>query len=107
MSEISINPTDNGIMAIANEGGIIGSGLASVNGDQMNLESIHVIPGKRKSGIGKKLLKAMINWARDQGAKKIRGEFKAEFGDDDQAKAFYAKNGIEVTEDGELIGEIK
>jgi len=88
-------------------GGVVGSGLASVSGDQMNLESIHVIPGKRKSGIGRKLLRAMINWAKSQGAKKIKGEFKPEFGDDVQAKAFYAANGIEVTEDGELIGEIK
>lgn len=84
-----------------------GFGVAQLSDDKtLILESIHVIPGRRKRGIGSRLLESIINWGKDQGAQKLEGEFKPEYGrgseSEKAAKSFYNKNEISIDEKDHL-----
>lgn len=107
MFEISISNTeDGGILAKAYDDKVLGSGAARVVGQIMTLDSIQVNLGERRRGIGTRLLKEIIEWAKDQGATEIVGNFKPEFQDFEKVKAFYESFYIEVSENGELRGFI-
>ncbi len=93
------------------EGGeTVGFAISSLDSQgKVVLDSIHVIPGRRKSGVGSALLGAVKSWGKDKGATKIMGGFSPEFrgGEDEEAaRKFYARHGITITEEDKLEGDI-
>lgn len=87
-----------------------GFAMASLNGNELVLDSIHVIPGSRKNGLGSELIKAILAWGKSKGALSITGDFDPEYKgglDEENARSFYKKCQIIITDDNKLIGEIK
>jgi len=97
--EVRLNKTlDASYSAFAMDGPeVVGSTLGTVNGELATLNSIHVIPVKRRSGIGTVMFHAFLDWAKGLGAKRLAGEFKPEFGNC-AAGHFYNAMDVKITD---------
>lgn len=91
-------------------GEVEGFGISSLTNDnQLKVDTIQVIPGARKKGVGGAILGAIIGWGKAKGARKITGEFFPEYRggkSEEELREFYKKRGIHVDEKGNLIGKI-
>ena len=89
----------------------VGFAVSSIDSNgKLSLDSIHVIPGIRKNGVGSILLDAVISWGISEGANELVGEFFPEFRggkDEEDARKFYAKNGINIDGENNLRGRIR
>lgn len=56
---------------VAEEGGIIGIGHASIHNDEGEIEKVYVKKSEQGKGIGKQITKELISWLKKQGAKYI------------------------------------
>lgn len=94
--------------AQGSNGDILGSAFVGLIDDEVVLNSIQTNLGERGQGIGSALLAALISWGRSLGAKKLIGEFAPDCTvNPEEVAAWYRKRGIEIDDDGNLVGEIK
>ncbi len=92
-------------------GQLIGLAVSSINENrQVVLDSIHIIPGARRGGVGSALLNSVIKWGKEEGIDEVVGEFSPEFrgGEDEKAaRKFYEKHGFTIDEENNLRGRVK
>ena len=93
--------------AVEPGGETVGAAYAAIDDDALRLDSIQAIPPRRGRGIGSALIMAVIAWGRERGASRISGEFRPDaFSTPEDVKAFYAKHGVGVDSEGNLVGNI-
>lgn len=61
------------IQAERSNGEVVGVAVGSIKKKTLVLETIHVQTSARRRGWGKKLMKALISWGVDNGAKELEG----------------------------------
>lgn len=84
-------------------GEIVGSAWGGLEGDVAQLDTVQVNPPERGMGVGKQVVSAFVDAARQSGAKRIKGEVKPEFGlRVQETRRFYSSLGFEVGDDSSL-----
>ena len=90
---------DDGLFFVAQEddkdGLVMGTVMAGYDGHRGWIYSIAVSPGRRKQGLGSKLLEHAVAELRKRGCEKVNLQI---MGDNAAVKAFYEKNGFLVEE---------
>lgn len=89
-------------------GNTVGFAIASKNGNKAVLDYIHTSYPRRR-GWGSMLLQAIFGWARQNNSTELTGDFIPEYRggkDEAAARAFYAKQGVEIGPDGRIYKKL-
>lgn len=72
------------------------------------MDSIQTNLGERGRGIGNALLVAVIGWGKSEGAKRLTGKFAPDCTvNPAKIVEWYRRRGIEIDDNGNLVGGIK
>jgi ribosomal-protein-alanine N-acetyltransferase len=80
------------VLIAESEGDVIGFAVASIAGDEVEIESVAVAPAARRRGIGCRLCEELLDWARAQGAARVALEVRISNG---VARALYGALGFQ------------
>ncbi len=84
----------------------IGFALVTLEGKNLNLDSLTVFPFQQGRGYGRQLLKRAIEWGREKGAIQLSGEFVPQPGYETASRKLYDSTGITIDDNGKLFKKL-
>lgn len=91
------------VTAINEQGEVIGFAIGTRVGDTLQVDSVHVIPPERRTGVGTQMMDTLENSPVGAGATKICGRLGCE--EPAAATNFWRKRGLTVDEERNITGE--
>jgi len=95
LRELNLSDNTKEIIALS-EDQRVGFAIGTLAGEKLILEAINVSPPFRRRGFGSQMLQTLENWARNNGAETLTGEFLPEAGMRKPVAGFYEKNRVTV-----------
>lgn len=77
--------------AVLRDGAVVAVGRAALDGDQLGVFSMAVLPEHRRTGLGRVVLEALCTWGSDGGANRVHLQV---FGANAHAQALYRSAGL-------------